>query len=176
MELLGGQREGFARVDHVIKQDGILVTDVTHQDLHSLLGGFAGFIGGCGRKSEGLGATTSTLAVDKGKVYIKVIGECRCPAQSPRVPREEEQKDGRGQPLSRQARRLRESLPFRATGVWRDNDAVPPVLNTSPDPLDDDGLGPEIIDRNVKEALDLGRMEVNGDDVIASSHLEHVGH
>lgn len=36
-------------------------------------------------------------------------------------------------------------------------------------------LSPEVVDRDLEEALDLARVEVHGDDVVAARDLEHVG-
>lgn len=44
------------------------------------------------------------------------------------------------------------------------------------DPFHRRGLGVEVVDRDVEEALDLGGVEVHGDDVVAAGGLEHVGH
>lgn len=45
-----------------------------------------------------------------------------------------------------------------------------------PDPLQHTGLGVQVIDGDVEESLDLTGVKIHGDDVVAASSLEHVGH
>lgn len=66
-------------------------------------------------------------------------------------------------------------LPFGTAGIGRHNDAVLPVFNFLFDKLDDAGLGKEIVDGHVEEALNLRGMQVHGDDVVSARHSQHVG-
>jgi len=66
--------------------------------------------------------------------------------------------------------------PFGASSVWRDDDRVPPLWDVLLDPLEDGGLCVEVVDGDVEEALDLGGVQVHGDDVVGAGHAQHVGH
>ena len=66
-------------------------------------------------------------------------------------------------------------LPLGTTSIWADNDTVADV-EVLPDPLKHAGLGVEVVDRDVEEALDLTGVKIHGNDVVAASSLEHVGH
>lgn len=44
------------------------------------------------------------------------------------------------------------------------------------DPFEDGGFGVEVVDGEVKEALDLGGVEVHGDNVVGACDREHVCH
>ena len=66
--------------------------------------------------------------------------------------------------------------PLGASGVGTDNAGVLPFGYVLFDPLEHSGLCIEIVDGNVKEALDLGGVQVHGDDVVGSRHGKHVGH
>lgn len=61
------------------------------------------------------------------------------------------------------------------TGVRRDNDTVLD-LEVVADPAEGAGLGVQVVDGDVEEALDLRGVEVHGDDVVAAGSLEHVSH
>jgi len=85
--------------------------------------------------------------------------------------------------------------PLGSSGVGRDDDHVPPVLNVVLDPAirsqksqylvlnrpmmqhppNHARLGPKVVDGHLKESLNLRGMQVHGDDVIASGDLQHVG-
>jgi hypothetical protein len=60
------------------------------------------------------------------------------------------------------------------TGIGRDDDAVLDVQVLA-HPPEGAGLGVEVVDGDVEEALDLGGVQVHGDDVVAAGGLEHVG-
>ena len=62
-----------------------------------------------------------------------------------------------------------------AAGVGRHNNTLAPVGDRVLNVLDYGGLGKEIVNRDVKKALDLRGMEVHGDDVVRASHSQHVG-
>lgn len=66
-------------------------------------------------------------------------------------------------------------VPLGATGIRADNDAVTHV-KILPNPLQHTRLGIQVIDRDVEEALDLTSVQIHGNDVVAASGLEHVGH
>lgn len=65
--------------------------------------------------------------------------------------------------------------PFGTASIRRYYNGIPPLRYVLPNPLEDCRLGVKIIDRNIEEALDLRGMEVHGDDVVSTSHGEHVG-
>ena len=44
------------------------------------------------------------------------------------------------------------------------------------DPAERAGLGVQVVDGDVEEALDLAGVQVHGDDVVAARRLQHVGH
>lgn len=69
----------------------------------------------------------------------------------------------------RQARRS-----LRASRVGRDDDGRRPIRNRRFDVAHNDGLGVEVVDRDIKEPLDLRRMEIHGDDVVGASHGDEV--
>lgn len=66
-------------------------------------------------------------------------------------------------------------LPLRTTRIRTDNDTVFHI-QILPDPLQHTRLSIQIVNRNVEEALNLACVKVHGDDMIAASSLEHVGH
>ena len=66
--------------------------------------------------------------------------------------------------------------PLGTSGVGTDNAGILPFGYVLFDPLEHGGLRVEVVDGNVKEALDLGGVQVHGDDVVGSRHGEHVGH
>jgi hypothetical protein len=57
------------------------------------------------------------------------------------------------------------SSTLSAAGIWGHDDRVGDVEVVA-DPPKDGGLGVEIVDRDVEEALDLGCVQVDGDDMI----------
>lgn len=66
-------------------------------------------------------------------------------------------------------------LPFRASSVRRNDDAVSPLGDVLFDPLENGRLGEEIVNGNVEEALDLTGVKVHGDYVVGAGDREHVG-
>jgi hypothetical protein len=66
-------------------------------------------------------------------------------------------------------------LPLCASSVRRDNDTVL-NLEVVTDPVQGAGLGVEVVDRDVEEALDLGSVQVHSDDMVTTSGLKHVSH
>lgn len=66
-------------------------------------------------------------------------------------------------------------LPLSTTSIRTDNDTVAHI-QVFANPLQYTRLGIQVIDGNVEEALDLAGVEVHGDDVVATSSLEHVCH
>ena len=68
-----------------------------------------------------------------------------------------------------------ESIPFRAAGIRAHNDSTRDI-EIRPDPAQSAGLGVEVVDGDVEEALDLAGVQVHGDDVVTPGRLEHVGH
>lgn len=67
-----------------------------------------------------------------------------------------------------------DDLPLGAAGVGAHDDGVL-AGEVLADPAQDAGLGVEVVDGDVEEALDLGGVEVHGDDVVAAGRLQHVG-
>ena len=67
------------------------------------------------------------------------------------------------------------SSSLGTTGVRRDNDTVLD-LEVVADPAEGAGLGVEVVDGDVKEALDLRGVEIHSDDMVAASGLKHVSH
>jgi hypothetical protein len=67
------------------------------------------------------------------------------------------------------------SSSLGTTGVGRDNDTVLD-LEVVADPAEGAGLGVEVVDRDVEEALDLRGVEIHSDDMVAASGLKHVSH
>ena len=66
--------------------------------------------------------------------------------------------------------------PLGAPRIGTDDAGVPPLGYVLPDPLEDGRLRVEVVHRNVKEALDLGGVQVHGDDLVGARRGEHVGH
>lgn len=64
---------------------------------------------------------------------------------------------------------------FSTTGIGRDDDALGNVVVKS-NPTEHAGLGIEVVDGDVKEALNLRSVQIHSDDMVAASGLEHVGH
>ena len=65
--------------------------------------------------------------------------------------------------------------PFGATRIWRDNHDVA-VFDLLLDLLLEDQDGIEVVDRDVEEALNLVRVQVNGDQTIRARDHEQVCH
>lgn len=65
--------------------------------------------------------------------------------------------------------------PFGTTSIGTDDDTVADV-EVLTDPLEHTGLGVQVVDGHVEEALDLAGVEIHGDDMVAASSLKHVGH
>ena len=66
--------------------------------------------------------------------------------------------------------------PLGAPGVGADDAGVPPLGYVLLDPLEHGRLRVEVVDGNVEEALDLGGVQVHGDDLVGARRGEHVGH
>lgn len=66
-------------------------------------------------------------------------------------------------------------LPLGAASVWTDNNTVShgQIL---PNPSQRTWLGVQVVYRHVEETLDLTCVQIHGDDVVAASGLQHVGH
>jgi hypothetical protein len=69
-----------------------------------------------------------------------------------------------------------EYAPFGASRVWADDDGVLPLRNVHPDPCEHTRFGIQIIHGYVKETLDLTRVQVHRDDVVAAGHYKHIRH
>lgn len=69
---------------------------------------------------------------------------------------------------------LGELIPLSTTGVGADDDAVLD-WQILLDPLDHVRLRVEVIDGDIEKALNLRRVKVHGDDVVAARDLDHVG-
>lgn len=67
------------------------------------------------------------------------------------------------------------SSSLGTAGVRRDNDTVLD-LEVVADPAEGAGLGVEVVDRDIEEALDLRGVEIHSDDMVAASGLKHVSH
>ena len=65
-------------------------------------------------------------------------------------------------------------VPLGTAGVGTDDDDVL-IGKVLAYPAQDAGLGIEVIDGDVEEALDLGGVQVHGDHVVAAGGLQHVG-
>ena len=65
-------------------------------------------------------------------------------------------------------------MPLRTSCVWAHDHSVL-VVKVLPDISQRTWLGVEVIDRHVKETLDLAGVEVHRDDVVAARRLYHVG-
>lgn len=65
--------------------------------------------------------------------------------------------------------------PLGSTGVGRDNNTIV-NLEVVADPAQGAGLGVEVVDRDVEEALNLTGVQVHGDDMVATGGLKHVSH
>lgn len=66
-------------------------------------------------------------------------------------------------------------LPLRTTRVRTHNDTVLHIQILA-DPFQHTRFGIQIVNRHIEETLNLARMEIHSDDVIAPSSLQHVGH
>lgn len=66
--------------------------------------------------------------------------------------------------------------PFGTAGVGRDDGAISPLGYVLLDPLEDSGLGEQVVHGNVEEALDLAGVKVHRDDVIGSGDRQHVSY
>lgn len=144
---VGGLDEGTAGVSHVIDDDGDLVLDVSDKD-------HAGDLVGA-----------STFLVDQSELKVKTVGNSSSTVQ-------------RGNQV-----RLyivwtdmwKECLPLGTTSIGTDNDAVADI-KVLPDPLQNAGLGVQVVDGDIEEALDLASVQVHGNNVVTTSSLQHVGH
>lgn len=65
--------------------------------------------------------------------------------------------------------------PLSTTCIWADNDAILPPRDHALDIRDHQGLRIEIINGEIKEALNLAGMQVHGDDMVAASNCKHIG-
>jgi hypothetical protein len=75
---------------------------------------------------------------------------------------------------SRPNKRARDHPPFRTPCVWAyDNTVLPPGYLTL-DIREHERLGPQIVDGNIEETLDLARVQVHGDEMVAAGHDEHI--
>lgn len=72
-------------------------------------------------------------------------------------------------------REREQNSPLGAASIWADNDTVGDI-EVLTDILEHAGLGVQVVDGDVEEALDLAGVQVHGDDVVAASGLEHVRH
>jgi hypothetical protein len=61
------------------------------------------------------------------------------------------------------------------TRVLADNDALSPVVDGGADPAGEEGLGDQVVDRALEEALHLAGVEVDGDDMVNASNVHQVG-
>ena len=66
-------------------------------------------------------------------------------------------------------------LPLRTTRIRTHNDTVLHIQILT-DPFQHTRFGIQVVNRHIEETLNLARMEVHSDDMIASSGLQHVGH
>ena len=64
--------------------------------------------------------------------------------------------------------------PLGAARIGADNDTLRQV-DILPDPAQGAGLGVQVVDGDVEEALDLAGVQVHCDDVVAAGRLQHVG-
>lgn len=66
-------------------------------------------------------------------------------------------------------------LPLGTTGVGADNDAVAHV-EVLTNPLQHARLSIQVVHWDIEKALDLAGVQIHGDNMVAASSLEHVGH
>lgn len=67
-----------------------------------------------------------------------------------------------------------ESSTFGTSSIGGDNDSFPEAGDVGLDVVLDEGLAVEVIDRDIKETLVLGIVEVHGDDVVGSGAGDEV--
>lgn len=145
---IGGLDESTAGISHVVNDDSDLVLNATNEN-HA-------------RDLVGAGA----LLVDERELEIEAVGDGsgtiqNCPLIST------------CNISSTQKNQIH--LPLSTTSIRTDNDTVAHI-QVFADPLQNARLSIQVIDGNVEEALDLAGVEVHGDDVVATSSLEHVCH
>ena len=93
--------------------------------------------------------------MDEGKVHLKEISHGRASAT-----------------LMQNAY----SIPLGSPSIGRDEDGLAIVGDPSSDVLKEDRLGTEIVHGNGKESLDLGCMQVHGDQMIRTGSANQIGH
>jgi len=64
--------------------------------------------------------------------------------------------------------------PLSASGIRTDNNPIPPRIYMILDVGNHQRLRPQVIHRYIKEALNLTGMQVHGDNMVASSHDNHI--
>ena len=67
------------------------------------------------------------------------------------------------------------NAPFGASRIGADDDPVLPARDVQLDISKHEGLRVQVVDGKVEEALDLARVQIHGDDVVAARDGKHVG-
>lgn len=171
---LGCQSKSSTSIGHVVDQNGNLSLDISNQHhARNLVSLLALLVDQSKVQVEAIGNRSGTMVrTDTGKKGLSVKHEIR---NVVKVRTYDWQREQNVLCQSTHAKIVVVDIPLSSTSIGRDNDTVLVVGDLLSNVLESAGLGIQVIDGDVEESLDLGGMEIHGNNVVGTSNGEHVG-